>query len=62
MTEAEIRDEYNILERSRKDSRAFGLLYEKYYDKIFYFIYRQTEDEDVTADLCSQTFLNALHN
>jgi len=41
MTEAEIRDEYNILEKSRKDSRAFGLLYEKYYDKIFYFIYRQ---------------------
>ena len=62
MTEAEIRDEYNILEKSRKDSRAFGLLYEKYYDKIFYFIYRQTEDEDVTADLCSQTFLNALNN
>lgn len=62
LSEDEIRQEYAILERSREDSDAFGELYEKYYDKIFNFIYRQTEDEDLTADLCSQTFLNALKN
>ena len=62
MSEAELQQEYEILERSKKDSKAFGELYEKYYDRIFRFIYRQTDDEDLTADLCSQTFLSALKN
>lgn len=62
MTEDEIRHEYSVLERSRHDPKAFGVLYEKYFDRIFNFIYRQTDDEDLTADLCSQTFLNALKN
>jgi RNA polymerase sigma-70 factor (ECF subfamily) len=60
MTEAEIQEEYAILERSKKDPRAFGVLYEKYFDRIFNFIYRQTDDEDLTADLSSQTFLAVL--
>jgi len=62
MTEAEIRHEYSVLERSRKDPTAFGELYEKYFDRIFNYIYRQTDDEDLTADLCSQTFLSVLKN
>jgi RNA polymerase sigma-70 factor, ECF subfamily len=62
LSEDEIRTEYTILERSRKDPAAFGELYEKYFDRIFNFIFRQTDDEDLTADLCSQTFLNALNN
>jgi len=62
MTDDEIRQEYEILERSKHDPRAFGELYEKYFDRIFNFIYRQTDDEDLTADLASQTFLNALRN
>ncbi len=58
----ELERENLILENSRKDPRAFGELYEKYFDRIFNFIYRQTDDEDLTADLASQTFLNALKN
>lgn len=45
-----------------KIQKAFGELYEKYFDRIFNFIFRQTDDEDLTADLCSQTFLIALKN
>ncbi len=62
MSEAEIQQEYVILERSRKNPKAFGELYEKYFDRIFNFVFRQTDDEDLTADLCSQTFLIALKN
>ena len=62
MSEAEILEEYSILDQSRKDPHAFGALYEKYFDRIFNFIYRQTDDEDLTADLASQTFLIALKN
>ena len=62
MTEDEIRHEYSILERTRKDPMAFGELYEKYFERIFNYIYRQTDDEALTGDLCSQTFLIALNN
>jgi RNA polymerase sigma-70 factor (ECF subfamily) len=62
MSEEEIRQEYEVIDRSRKDPTAFGSLYEKYFDRIFNFIYTQTDNEDLTADLCSQTFLIALGN
>ena len=61
-SEDDIRKEYAILERSGKNPQAFGELYELYYDRIFNFIYRQIDEEELTADLCSQTFLNALKN
>jgi RNA polymerase sigma-70 factor, ECF subfamily len=60
MSDEEIIREYQILERSKKDPKAFGELYEKHFDRIFNYIYRQTDDEDLTADLCSQTFLIAM--
>ncbi len=62
MTEDEIRKEQEIIELSKKDAKAFGELYEKYFDRIFNYIYRQTDDEDLAGDLCSQTFINALNN
>lgn len=62
MTEDEIRKEEQIIERSKKDPRAFGELYEKYFDRIFNYILRQTDDEELAGDLCSQTFVNALNN
>jgi RNA polymerase sigma-70 factor, ECF subfamily len=62
MSEAEILQEYSILDRAKKNPQAFGELYEKYFDRIFNFIYRQTDDEDLTADLTCQSFLIALKN
>ena len=62
MSEAEILQEYEILDRARKNPQAFGELYEKYFDRIFNFVYRQTDDEDLTADLTSQSFFIALKN
>lgn len=62
MSEEEIREEYAVVERAKRDPQAFGLLYDKYFNRIFGFIYRQTDDEDITADLTSQTFLNALNH
>lgn len=62
MSEAEIQQEYAVLEQSKKNPKAFGELYEKYFDRIFNYVFRQTDDEDLTADLCSQTFLSVLKN
>lgn len=41
---------------------AFGELYEKYFDRIYYYLLRQTDDEETAGDLCSQTFVNALNH
>ena len=62
MSDEEIREEFRILERSAKEPIAFGALYEKYFRRIFSFIYRQIDDEDITSDLCSQTFGSAINN
>src|ERR1044072_3989455 len=62
MSEDEIQQEYAILQRSKKDTKAFSELYEKYFDRIFNFIYRQTDDEDLAGDITSQTFINALNH
>jgi RNA polymerase sigma-70 factor (ECF subfamily) len=62
MTDDELREEQEIIERSKKDPKAFGELYEKYFDRIFNFLYRQTDDEDLAADLCSQTFIGVMNN
>lgn len=62
MTEEEIRAEYAIVDRAKKDPAVFGVLYEKYFSRLFKFIYNQTDDAELTADLCSQTFLIALNN
>ena len=62
MSEDDIRKEKEIIERSKKDPQAFGELYEKYFDRIFNYILRQTDNDELTGDLCSQTFVNALNN
>jgi RNA polymerase sigma-70 factor (ECF subfamily) len=62
MSDDEIKNEEVILEKSQKDPRAFGAIYEKYFDRIFNYILRQTDDEELAGDLCSQTFVNALQN
>jgi len=62
MSEEEIRQEMIIVEQAKRDPQAFGELYEKYFDRIFNYLYRQTDDEELAGDLCSQTFVNALNH
>jgi RNA polymerase sigma-70 factor (ECF subfamily) len=45
-----------------KDPARFQILYDKYFTVIFNFIFRKIDDEEITADLTSQTFLKALGN
>ena len=62
MTDDEIQNEQKIIEQARKNPQAFGAIYEKYFDRIFNFILRQTDDDELAGDLCSQTFVNVLNN
>ncbi|GAB1446210.1 MAG: sigma-70 family RNA polymerase sigma factor [Cyclobacteriaceae bacterium] len=62
MSEEEIRQEETIIAKAKSNPAAFAPLYEKYFDRIYYYLYRQTDDEELAGDLCSQTFVNALNN
>jgi RNA polymerase sigma-70 factor (ECF subfamily) len=58
--EEALRLELQQIEAAQADPGRFSVLYEKYYRQIFVFIYRRTDDEALTADLCSLTFLKAM--
>jgi RNA polymerase sigma factor (sigma-70 family) len=62
MSEDEIRKEQEVIERSKKNPKVFGEIYEHYFDRIYNYLYRQTDDEELAGDLCSQTFVNALNH
>lgn len=62
MSEEEIRQEETIITKAKNHPEAFASLYEKYFDRIYYYLYRQTDDEELAGDLCSQTFVNVLNN
>lgn len=62
MTEQEIAAENEVVVAARKNAKVFGQLYDKYFEGIFNFILRRTDDEELTADLTSQVFLKALQN
>lgn len=52
--------EEDLITRAKQDPVHFRGLYEKYYKRIFLFIYHRIEDRDLSADLCAQVFLKAL--
>lgn len=62
VTEQQIREELKIVEEAKVRPERFGVLYEKYYKKIFQFIYKRVDDEEVAGDLTAQTFVKAMVN
>lgn len=56
----EIEEEHEVILLSKKDPAQFKIIYERYFKCIFLFIYRKTGDKELTADLVSQVFVNAL--
>lgn len=50
------------VEAAKMDRAAFKPLYNKYYDALFRFFLRRTDDEELSYELCSETFYKALSN
>ena len=53
-------EEKALVEKAKRDPQAFGLLFEKYYDRIYLYILHRTADKDLSEDLTSETFFKAL--
>jgi RNA polymerase sigma-70 factor (ECF subfamily) len=58
----DLKEEMQQVEAAKVNPARFNVLYDKYYKSIFVFIYRRTNDEELTADITSQVFLKALLN
>ena len=61
-TKEQIEAEYELIRRAQANPERFGPLYERYYKPIFVFIYRRVDDEDITADLTSLTFIKTMNS
>lgn len=55
-----MQEEYLQIEEAKKNPARFGVIYERYYQQIFLFVYKRLADEENTADICSQVFLKAM--
>ncbi len=49
-----------IIEEAKKNPQKFEVLYVKYYNPIFRMVYKRIGDKDITCELVSNTFFNAL--
>ncbi len=52
--------EEHLIERAKHDADAFGLLYERYVDRIYNYIYYRTGDTREAEDLTARVFYRAL--
>jgi RNA polymerase sigma-70 factor (ECF subfamily) len=51
-----------LLERSRHDPDAFGILFERHFDAIFGYVFRRVGSWDAARDLTSEVFFKALRS
>lgn len=61
-TAEQMRSEHEWVEAAKKDPARFGVLYNKYHEQIFRFIYQRVDDKEAAFDATSQVFLKALTN
>jgi RNA polymerase sigma-70 factor, ECF subfamily len=51
-----------LILKAQNDPAAFEPLYNNYFKRIFLYIYKRTDNEALTADMTSHTFLKAMEN
>lgn len=58
-----VHEDQSLIEASQQDPKEFFVLYEKYVDRIFQFIYyRVGSQRDVAEDLAQEVFVRSLKN
>jgi len=54
--------EEKLVERAKEDPEAFGVLYERYVDQIYQYVFYRTGNRYDAEDLTAKTFFRALAN
>ena len=62
LTKNEIVSEEHEILRAQKDLKQFNILYDRYYVRIFEYIYQRVQTEAQAADITSDTFIKAMEN
>ena len=60
LTEEELGKELKEIEAAKKDPKKFAVMYDRYYEQIFRFIYQRVDDKDVAFDTTQQVFVKAI--
>jgi len=55
-------DEATLVELAKTDPDAFGLLYERYVDKIYHYVYYRTGNHHDAEDLTARVFIQAMNH
>jgi len=57
---AEVESERDLIERAKRDPRAFAMLYRRHYSAMAGYVYRRTGHAHTTEDLVAETFVTAM--
>ena len=50
------------VEAAKRDPEHFRVLYNRYYERIFLYVWQRIDDKEVSHDVTSQVFLKAMQN
>jgi len=60
VTQKAMQEEWVEVQAAQKNPAKFRVLYSRYYEPIFRFVYKRMADETLAADVTSQVFLKAM--
>ena len=61
-TDEQLNEELIIIQAAKVNPERFAPLYDKYYKKIFNYVYQRMDSKDTAFDITGQVFLKALTN
>jgi RNA polymerase sigma-70 factor (ECF subfamily) len=59
---ASYQQDLEFIARAKKDKNAFYLLYSKYWDQLFLYIFKKVQSMDEAGDICQTAMLKAMMN
>lgn len=59
-TKKEIKSEFHEIENAKKSPEKFDVIYNRYHEQIFRYLYSRLDNKETAADLTSQVFYKAL--
>lgn len=61
-TDEQISDEISEIEAAKLNPQKFEVIYNRYHEQIFRYLYSRMENKHLASDVCSQVFYKALLN
>lgn len=62
LTQQAIEAEWEEVQKAQQNPAHFKVLYQRYHEPIFRFVFKRTLEEALSADLTAQVFLKAMQN